>query len=175
MDDASIPEPAWLYLAGDLQRDAAFFVPFGIVCGFLQLAGFRYFNHAEWGTALVSEHIALVTLGVLSLTLVAMWFVYRRRWPIPRHRSAWMVAMRHVAERTQGFASTGACACVGFTAVAAVSGAGFRLLVFVYFILYLVAFGEMAANSWRYRPTSKSLGWLVGIVIAAPLFGTLVR
>lgn len=175
MDETTVTKPALLHLANDLRRDAAFFVPCGIACGLIQLVGYRYFDHADWGTTLVSEHIALITLGALALGLLGMWMVYQRRWPTPRHPTGLMVAMRHGAERAQGLASTGACICVGFTLVAAFSGGGYRLVMFVYFILYLIAFGEMAANSWHYRPASQSLGWLVGIVIAAPLVGMLMR
>ena len=175
MNDAMVAKPAWLHLASDLQRDAVFFVPCGVACGLIQLIGYRYFDNADWGTTLISEHIALGTLGALGLGLFLTWMVYRLRWPTPQHPTWLMLAMLHGAKRAQGLASAGACACIGFTLVAAFSGGGYRLVMFVYFIFYLIALGEMAANSWRYRPVSESLWWLVIIVIAAPLVGVVMR
>lgn len=175
MDDALMARPPWLYLWSDLRRDATFFVPLGIVSGLLQLIGYRYFHHADWGTQLLFEHVSLVTLSALGVGLLFLWTLYRRRWPEPQPLTWLMAAMRHGSERAQGLASVGACVCVGFTLVAALSGAGYRLVMFVYFIFYLAGFGEMAANSWRYRPTSRGLVWLIAITIVAPLIGMVMR
>ena len=36
-----------------------FFGVVGLICGFVQTVGYRYFDKAEWGSELLQEHIAL--------------------------------------------------------------------------------------------------------------------
>lgn len=160
------PQP-WLRVATDLRKDGPFFSVVGLICGFVQIVGYRYFDKLEWGSELLQEHIAFNSLALMAMLLwlargLTEWLTMR--WTMRRTKAL----IEHVAGRAVAFGSVAASVVIGFAASAAIFGAYTHAIKFAQAALYLVAIAEVVANPLRKAELSKGYFLALGIVIVTP-------
>lgn len=158
----------WMLVSGELRKDAPFFVTVGMLCGMVQVVGYRYFDKANWGSKLLEEHIAF---NSLLLTVMFLWFA--------KGLAEWLCAKRemprtkgliaHISSRAVAFASVAASVVAGFAITAAISSAYFHASMFLLFCAYLVSLAEIAANPLFGVGQSKAYALAMGVVIGLPL------
>src|SRR5690554_4310315 len=101
------PNTPWLLVSGELRKDAPFFVILGLLCGMVQVVGYRYFDKANWGSELLKEHIAFNSLLLIVIFLwltkaLAEWLYAKRE--MPRTKAL----ITHISARAVAFASVAA-------------------------------------------------------------------
>lgn len=157
----------WFRVATDLRKDGPFFGMVGLLCGFVQIVGYRYFDKAEWGSELLQEHIAFNSLLLMAICLwlargLTEWLTMR--WAMRRTKAL----IEHVAGRAVVLGSVAGSVIIGFAVSAAIFGAYAHAIKFAQAALYLVAITEVAANPLR--PAEWSQGYLPALcmVIVTP-------
>lgn len=157
----------WFRVATDLRKDGPFFGVVGLICGFVQIVGYRYFDKAEWGSELLQEHIAFNSLLLMAMCLwlargLTEWLPMR--WTMRRTKAL----IEHVAGRAVAFGSVAASVIIGFAVSAAIFGAYAHAIKFAQAALYFVAIAEVAANPLRQAELSKGYFLALGMVIVTP-------
>ena len=157
----------WLRVATDLRKDCPFFGVVGLICGFVQIVGYRYFDKAQWGSELLQEHIAFDSLSLMAMFLwltrgLTEWLAKRR----PMRRTK--VLIEHVAGRAVAFGSVAASAIIGFAVSATIFGAYAHAIKFAQAALYFAAIAEVSANPLRAAEMSKGYFLALGMVIVTP-------
>lgn len=157
----------WLRVAADLKKDGPFFGAVGLICGLVQVVGYRYFDKAQWGTELLQEHIAFNSLLLMAMCLwlargLTAWLT--KRWTMPRTTAL----IDHVAGRAVAFGSVAASVIIGFATSAAIFGAYAHAIKFAQAALYFVAIAEIAANPLRPAELSKGYFLALSMVIVTP-------
>ena len=144
----------WLKIAPDLMNDAPFFVPVGLICGVLQLVGYRYFDGANLGSTILTEHVALYTLMPLSALVWLMRIAQRR----PREKtSAFDRFVNHLSGRVTCLASIAACTLFGFALSVAFFGYLWYAAKFLIFSVYIASLGEAPSNYPLHRASQSRL------------------
>ena len=151
--------------SGELRKDAPFFVILGLLCGMVQVIGYRYFDKANWGSELLKEHIAFNSLLLIVIFLyvpkvLAEWLGAKREMPYTK------ALITHLSARAVAFASVAASIVAGFCISAVISGAYFYAAMFLLCCVYFVSLAEMAANPLFGQ--SRTYPFAVAVVIGLP-------
>jgi hypothetical protein len=167
MTTQKVQHQPWLRIASDLKKDAPFFGTIGLVCGFVQVVGYRHFDKAEWGSELLQEHIAVNSLLLLVMCLLLArglteW--HSKRWTPQCIKNL----IEHVANRTVTFGSVAASTIMGFAISAAIFGAYIHASKFALAALFFAAIAEVSANPLRSAELSKGYRPALYIIIATP-------
>ena len=157
----------WLRVAADLKKDGPFFSAVGLICGLVQVVGYRYFDKAQWGADLLQEHIAFNSLLLMAACLwlargLTAWLTMR--WTMQRTKAL----IEHVAGRAVAFGSVAASVVIGFAMSAVIFGAYAHAIKFAQAALYFVAISEIVANPLRPAELSKGYFLALGMVIVTP-------
>ena len=157
----------WFRVTTDLRKDGPFFGVFGLICGFVQIGGYRYFDKAEWGGELLQEHIAFDSLLLITMLLwlargLTEWLTIR--WTMSCTKA--VILIEHVAGRVVAFGSAAAWSVIGFAVSVAISGAYGYAIIFAVAALYFVAIAEVAANPFPLPQAELSRGYDLAVSMA---------
>ncbi len=157
----------WFRVAVDLKKDGPFFGMVGLICGFVQVVGYKYFDKADWGSELLQEHIAFNSLLLMAMCLwlargLMEWLTMH--WTMQRTK----VLIEHVAGRAVAFGSVAASVIIGFAISAAIFGAYAHAIKFAQAALYFVGLSEVVANPLRQAELSKGYFLALGMIIVTP-------
>lgn len=157
----------WMLAAKELKGDIPFFGAVGLICGLVQWVGYRHFDKANWGSALLQEHVAF---NSLLLTVAFLWFAkgLAARLCATRECPRLMAFVAHVSARAVAFASVAAAVIAGFALAAALCGAFGHAFEFMFFATYFVALAEVAANPFFRPGHSRTYVVSIGIIIGMP-------
>jgi hypothetical protein len=139
-------ECSWLRVANDLKNDF-FFMGLGAVFGLLQLFSYRFLDQADWGTQLLSEHIAFhslvgITLILFPMRILQLWFFKKYL-----YQPFWLKKLiNHLSSRAVALGSVAANVIFGFAMVPLITGAPKMSVIFIVFSLYLVSIAEICAH-----------------------------
>ena len=170
-EPALLSRPPLFRVSAELRRDGIFFVPFGFCLGLAQILGYRYLAQAELGAALLQEHIAPKSLGLITLlvwALRATAHLLTRGQPGPRLQAL----ITHVATRAVALGSVAATITTGAALSALVFGACLQALVFLVAAAYFAALAEIAITPLRrvdiYRP-GMLIAWTLMVMVPLTL------
>ena len=167
MTEQKVRLQPWLRVAADLKKDGPFFGAVGLICGLVQVVGYRYFDKAQWGADLLQEHIAFNSLLLIAACQwlargLTAWLT--KRWTMRRTTAL----IDHVAGRAVAFGSVAASVVIGFAISAAIFGAYAHAIKFAQAALYFVAIAEVVANPLQKSELSKVYFLALGMVIVTP-------
>jgi len=170
MRSNAMPRHQWVLIEADLRKDAPYYVPAGVLVGFVQWISYRFPRDRNWGSDLLQEHIVFSSLAASILVLAAIRAATQLR-AIPRGNAFRLsrTFSLSVSARASTFASVGAAAIFGFALSAVLCGSFWHAFKFAEASIYFASLGEVAANLAIDRPHSKSFECALLIVISMPL------
>jgi hypothetical protein len=156
----------WFRVTTDLRKDGPFFGVIGLICGFVQIVGYHYFDKAEWGSELLQEHIPFNSLLLMAMLLwlargLTGWLTMR--WTMRCTKA--LILIEHVAGRVVAFGSVAAWVVIGFAISVAISGAYVYAIIFAVAAMYFVAIAEVAANPLPLRQAELSKGYDLALLM----------
>src|SRR5687768_1159152 len=97
----------------------------GLIFGFIQVMGHRYFDSTNLGSELLQEHVAFNSLLLLTMFVWAIKALVASS-PKPSKRQTLTALIAHLVTRTTAFGSVATSIVLGFAASAAIFGAYFH-------------------------------------------------
>lgn len=157
----------WFRITKDLAKDVPFFGSLGLIFGFIQFMGHRYFDNANLGSELLQEHLAFNSLLLLTMFVWAIKAAVARS-PKLSERQTLTALIAHLVTRITAFGSVATSIILGFAASAAIFGAYFHAFKFAQASLYFASVAEIAANPVRLSEVSRGYILALAMVIATP-------
>lgn len=133
----------------EVKMDAKFFITFGVICGIIQIVGFRFFDKNQLGAELAFEQISFFSMMVLFIACLILEFVnfllqryFKKECLIPLLQTGW--------DRTTAISNVSGFTAFGLMLAMLFSGDLRAALVTFIFSLFCFGFSLLGITLKKY-------------------------